>query len=341
MYLIPKSEIEIGKIKFYGENSGINSVEIDMSVKELTQKAKIVMPLNFKDKEGKKVTEVLHTGDKVVIRLGYGNEIEEEFKGYVSKIGVATPLVIECEDASFVFKRQEPINKSWKSCTLEEILRYVFKGWEVESAQVNLPSGFIIKNATPYEVIRGLKETYGFAVKIEQDNKTIKCFWAYDHKGFEKHTYVFGTKKDDGKEKLKRRELSPNVVKNDLNFVKKEDLKLQVTAIAKGKNGKQIKTTIGSKDNDATKRTLHLSGEVKDEKDLKARAEIELKKHSFDGYEGKITGFGIPKVMAADTIKIIDVDNEQREGEYLVESVKVKYSVSGGFRRECKLSYKI
>ena len=59
MYLIPKSEIEIGKVKLYGENSGINSVEINTSVKDLSQSGKIVVPLNFKDKEGKKITDVI------------------------------------------------------------------------------------------------------------------------------------------------------------------------------------------------------------------------------------------------------------------------------------------
>lgn len=59
MYLIPKSEIEIGKVKLYGENSGINSVEINTSVKDLSQSGNIVVPLNFKDKTIKKITDVI------------------------------------------------------------------------------------------------------------------------------------------------------------------------------------------------------------------------------------------------------------------------------------------
>ncbi|MBQ4420538.1 MAG: hypothetical protein II878_03220 [Bacteroidales bacterium] len=59
MYLIPKSEIEIGNIRLWGENSGINTVEIDTSVKDFSQNGKIVVPLNFKDKEGKKITDVI------------------------------------------------------------------------------------------------------------------------------------------------------------------------------------------------------------------------------------------------------------------------------------------
>ncbi|MGP1514456.1 MAG: hypothetical protein ACTTJH_00665 [Bacteroidales bacterium] len=341
MYLIPKSEIEIGKIKFYGENAGINSVEIDMSVKNLTQSAKIVMPLNFKEKDGKKITDLVHTGDKVLIRLGYNDNIEEEFRGYVKKIGAAAPLEIGCDDEWYPFKRAEQINKSWKSTTLKEILTYLFKGWNIEAVEVNLPTGFVIKNATPFEAIKGLKESYGFLAKIDEKSKTIKCFWAYDFKGFNKHTYVLGTRKEESLQKLHQRELSPNVVKNDLKFNKKEYIKLHITGKCKTKAGKQITFEYGSKDDDAVKRTCNFLSTVDNEEDLKERTIQEYNNRSFDGYEGKITGFGVPRVKAGDTIKMVDVDNEEREGEYLVESVKVKCGVSGGFRRECALSYKI
>lgn len=59
MYLKPKSEIEIGNICLWGENSGINSVEINTSVKDLSQSGKVVVPLNFKDKDGEKITDVI------------------------------------------------------------------------------------------------------------------------------------------------------------------------------------------------------------------------------------------------------------------------------------------
>ena len=86
MYLIPKSEIEIGSIRLYGENSGINSVEINTSVKDLSQSGKVVVPLNFKQRDGKKITDLIKIGNSVVIRLGYGENVEEEFRGYVSKV---------------------------------------------------------------------------------------------------------------------------------------------------------------------------------------------------------------------------------------------------------------
>ena len=76
------------------------------------------------------------------------------------------------------------------------------------------------------------------------------------------------------------------------------------------------------------------------EAELKARIERELSKKSFDGYEGTITGFGTPQTKAGDTLKIVDTENPEREGEYLIKSVKVRFNNSG-YRRENELSYKI
>lgn len=341
MYLIPKSEIEIGNIRLYGENSGINSVEINTSVKDLSQSGKIVVPLNFKDKEGKKITDVIKVGDRVKIRLGYNEDIREEFRGYVSKIGAAAPLTIEVEDEWYPWKKANQMNKSWKKAMLRDVLEYVFEGWSVKCPEVSLTGGFVIQNASAYEVVKGLKESYGFATRIDEEKKEIQCFYPYDFKGFNEHTYVFGTRKEEGLERLRKRGLSPNVVKNNLKYEKKDDRKLRVTGKAKDKAGKKIEYETGSKEEGAEKRTLNFGSEVSTMEELKEITTARYRKWSFDGWEGKITGFGVPQVKAGDTLLIVDVENEEREGKYLVESVKISYSIGGGFRRECSLSYKI
>ena len=341
MYLIPKSEIEIGSIRLYGENSGINSVEINTSVKDLSQSGKVVVPLNFKQRDGKKITDLIKIGNSVVIRLGYGENVEEEFRGYVSKVGASAPLTIEVEDEWYKWKKAEQMNKSWKTTTLREVLNFVFSGWTVECVDVSLNGGFVIHNATPYEVVKGLKESYGFSTRIDEKEKTVRCFYAYDFKGFREHTYVFGTRKEEGLEKLKKRGLSPNVVKNNLKYEKRDDRKLFVTGKSKDKAGKEIRYEIGSKDKGAERRTLNFGSEVSTLEELKEITTARYRKWNYDGYTGKITGFGYPQVKAGDSLSLIDVDNEEREGKYLVESVKVSYSVSGGFRRECSLSYKV
>ena len=74
---------------------------------------------------------------------------------------------------------------------------------------------------------------------------------------------------------------------------------------------------------------------------LRERAQAALDKQCFDGYEGKITGFGVPRVHAGDAVKLVDPENSEREGTYLVKAVTINYGVGTGFRREVELSYKI
>ena len=52
MYVVPKSEIKIGDVMFYGDNSGVSAVEIDSSVRNLGGTAKITIPRNFTKREG-------------------------------------------------------------------------------------------------------------------------------------------------------------------------------------------------------------------------------------------------------------------------------------------------
>ncbi|MBP1630873.1 MAG: hypothetical protein H6Q15_1766 [Bacteroidetes bacterium] len=341
MFVIPKSKVTIGKVSFHGINSGINAIEIFQSVKELSSTAKITIPLNYKSKENKGVLDYIKVGDKTSIALGYNDSINTEFTGYVTSISATTPLVIEVDDDWYLFKKTKQINKSWKKTTLKEVLTFCFKGYTIDCPNIDLTGGFIINNTTPYEAIKGLKESYGFFTKLDEKNKKIRCFWGYDFDGFSKHTYVFGTRDADKLKSLFQRGLSPNVAKSNLTFTKEDDIKLHITAKAKQRTGKEIKVTIGSKDNNATKRTLTFGSEITTEKALKEKAEQELKRLSFNGYRGTIIGYGHPQTQAGDNILIVDVDNKEREGEYLIESVKIEYSVSNGFRRTNTLSYKI
>ncbi|MEO1006846.1 MAG: hypothetical protein AAFW67_13570, partial [Cyanobacteria bacterium J06638_38] len=72
------------------------------------------------------------------------------------------------------------------------------------------------------------------------------------------------------------------------------------------------------------------------EADLRKTAENDLQLFKRTGYRGSLTGFGSPFVDHGDTVKIIDSDFPEREGSYIVDDVKVSFSV-GGFRREIQI----
>ena len=126
-----------------------------------------------------------------------------------------------------------------------------------------------------------------------------------------------------------------------MKFVRKDDIKLHITAKGQDRTGKQITVELGDKSEDATKRTMNFGTECQTQQALRERAQAAQDKQCFDGYEGKITGFGVPRVHAGDAVKLVDPENSEREGEYLVKAVTINYGVSVGFRREVELSYKI
>jgi len=336
MYYTAKAEIQIGKVKIHG----VTQVEVNNSIDTIGGTAKITLPRNWMRSDSKTLLDKIATGDRVTVQLGYNDNLKTEFTGYIAHIGDSTPLVLECDDAWYKYKRADHITKSFKRVTLKELLQFLFPGYDVQCVDFTFSGGYIIKDVTPYTVVKKIKDEVGFCAKLDEDAKTISCFWPYDFQGFKKHTYVFGTRDGTLLKDLRDRRLVPNVAANGLKFVSKDDRKLQITGKARQKNGTVITATVGSKDPDAEKRTMNFGSDVKTESELKSRIETELKNKSFDGYEGTITGFGTPQTMPGDVLELIDPERPARNGAYLIKRVKVTFSQSG-FRRENELSYKI
>ena len=336
MYYTAQAEIQIGKVKIHGATE----VEIENSVDAIGGTAKLTLPRNWMRPDGKKLLDLISTGDPVTIRLGYNGKLKTEFNGYIAHIGDTTPLVLECDDAWYKFKHADHITKSFKSVSLKELLQFIFPGYDVQCMDFTFSGGYIIRDVTPYTVVKKIKDEVGFCAKLDENGKRITCFWAYDFQGFGKHTYVFGTRDGTHLADLRDRRLAPNIAANGLKFVSKDDRKLQITGKARQKNGTVITATVGSKDDDAEKRTMNFGSDVKTESELKSRIETELKKSNYDGYEGTITGVGSPQTTPGDTLALIDSETPERNGEYLIKRVKVRFNASG-FRRENELSFKI
>lgn len=333
MYLNANSKITIGKIQFLA----VNEVIIETSVKDLEAKATITMPRNVVAKEGKGVTDFIKRGDAVTIELGYNGNFYTEFTGFVDEIGSDTPLVIECDNYWYNHKKNT-LNKSWERASLKEVLAFALPDYKVDCPDVQLGK-FLIKSASTFEVVKGLMRSVGFFTKLDEANKIVSCYWSYEPTKYETHTYVFGSRNEA---ELRKLNLFPNVRKSNLTFKIKDDIKLRITAKAITKAGKHLKVKIGSYDKDAEKRTRNFGHEIENEKQLREAAERDLKRWSYAGYKGSISGFGFPLTRAGDTLKLIDIDNPEREGQYLIERVKITYSAErANYIRENTLSYKL
>ena len=109
MFVVPKSEITLGKVRLYGQNTGINSVTIKQSVENIGATATVVIPRNFPRKDRKGILDCIKVGDTATIRLGYNDNIETEFNGYIANISDTTPISIELEDEWWQLKKKRLI----------------------------------------------------------------------------------------------------------------------------------------------------------------------------------------------------------------------------------------
>lgn len=297
----------------------IASAEIKKSVKVLGDTAEITIPRRYGKLKNKEVLKYIKPGYKLVLELGYNKEYFAEFTGYVREIESGYPLRLYCDDALYLLRKNN-FNKSWKTISLRELLTTIAPEYKIECPDVDM-GAFQIDNANTVTVLRAIQNQYGFYSFLKGD--TLYCQFAYDVRGVgDIHTYNF----------------SKNVKKSDLKFKRKEDYSIRIKAMSNQRTGKKITVEVGSKEHDASLRTLNFKDKTATE--LRTLATKELERLVFDGFEGSITGFGYPRVDVGDTLKIVSPKEPERDGSYLVESMTIRYG-NAYYERVCELSYKM
>ncbi|MBE9468972.1 MAG: hypothetical protein IMY72_11735 [Bacteroidetes bacterium] len=316
MYYEPNARITIGDVVF----NNVNKVIITESVKEMGDVAIITLPRNYKKLAGKSVLDYLASGQKATIELGTGGKYYEEFTGFLGQIESDAPMILHIDDNFYPLKLNS-FKNSWEKVTLLEVLNYIAKDYTINAPDVNL-GAFEINNVSSYKVLRALQEQYGFFTYIK--GSTLNCQFAFDVRGTgDKFTYKFGN----------------NIKKNNLKYHRAEDVKIKIKAIANQRTGKKITYETGSTDPQASLRTLNF-GNIS-ESELKEIAEKTYNKLSYDGYSGTIKGYAMPRTHAGDTLSIIDEDQADREGDYLIEKTIIRYGLTIGFERINTLSFKV
>lgn len=316
MYKEPRCQVVVGNLVF----DQVNSIVIDMSVKELGDKAVVIIPRNYAKLDGKSVLEMMKTGDPVVIKTGYDDDLQVEFTGYLRNIESGVPLRLTIDDAMYPLKRNS-FCKSWASVTLKSLLEYVAPGYKIVCPGTSL-GPFQINNASSFAVLSAIQRDYGFYTYIKGD--TLYCQFPYDVRGTGTiHYYPL---------------YDYPVKKNDLIYSRAEDKKIRVRVTSNQGKGKTLKYETGSKEGEGSLNVSSIPGLTASE--VEAYAKAWYKTLAYDGYSGSITGFGSPRTMPGDTLKITDPD-EAITGNYLIESVRVTYDLKQGYERENKISFRV
>lgn len=291
----------------------LESVEIDCSVDNLVDVATITLPESVWNEvlnlEGR-----IKRGSEVLIQLGYDDNLETEFVGYVQKITNDGSLIIHCEDALFLFRTSVP-DVELKPTTVKQIAEYVIKHVDSSfslSCDYDIAyERFTIHQATGYDVLKKLQDETKGNFYFDTENKVLHIHPPYLEKAGD---VVYS--------------MHLNVESSSLEYKEAIDKRVEITVEKTDANGKVKSVTKGVTGGD--KKTLKL-GNVADA-DLERIANAELLKSSYDGYEGSFDTWLIPFVKPSYSALIIDRDYPHKKGRHYVVSVKTSFSSSGGVR---------
>lgn len=314
-------DIKIGSVAF----RSVHELTIKRSLHSLAATATIMVPVTAVLKyRGEPPTHIetaqqIKVGDKVRIKLGYDGSLSTEFIGYVKRLNYKVPLEIECEDEYYKLRYLNCLFSA-KETTLKECLKSILTGVKFGKI-VNLKlKNFVVNNKPGSWVLGYLKKEYGL-VAFFDINGCLHVGKAHDVRG----------------EMVKYR-LRYNVINDDsLKYQLAEDIKLKVKAICYYKDGTKVEGELG--EDDGEQRTLYYY-DVKDAAELKVLANEELRRHSFDGYRGKITTFLLPYALPGMIASVDDPVYSERGGSYFIESTEVRFG-TGGARRIVELGVKV
>ena len=296
----------------------VNAVEITRDTEKLTTEAKITMPKKVKWDKADKIP--VKRGDSVKISLGYDDNLQTAFVGYVRDVGFKTPIVITCEDEMFKLKQMPTKKKAYRSVSLETLLKDQGISYRLNIMGEQALGAYGWTADTVAALLGKLSE------------QGIRSFFRYEDGAPVLYCGV-----------LFERDTRPaQVFKTGLNIIsdqslqqqKAENMRLRVKAVSLMPDNKKIKVEVG--DADGEHRTLHTYN--KTESELKTWAEQEIKRLKRDGLTGSFTTFGHTLVDCLDAIGIV-IDGV-KSGVYQVKKNIVKYG-DGGYRQEITLGLRV
>ena len=309
MYLL-NWDITIGGYKV----KTLTEVKITTSVLNLSDTATITMPGQYLN-TWRKIEDKVHTRDTVTIKLGYDNNLETEFTGYLKRISRDdNSLVLECEDALYLTD-VAVADMEYKSVTLKalltEILAQVDPEMTVECDYDFTYEKMVVFKSTALDVLK----------KVHEDTKAN--IW-FEGKTLHVHP-VYQTQAGD---KPVIYDTEVNVQSNELKWKDSTDKKVMVEVKFVGPDGKLTSKDYGVVGGQKVTRYVEASSED----DLKRAAENEYNLWNYSGYEGSLTGWLVPIVKAGGSVRLRDRKRPE-EGVYYVTGVEIEFGRNGAKRK--------
>ncbi len=312
------AHIEIRSAKSWAFDK-VASVEITRDMDALTDTCTLRLPKKVKWR-GEEIMP-LRRGDEVRVSLGYDGVLQPAFAGFITTIGLKTPVEITCEDFMFRLKAQAAVKRAYRSATIGQILR-----------DQNLPVRYKVfgeQHIGQYRMTAGtLTELLGHL----KDNGGVRSFFRIEN---DEPVLYAGVLFDVGKTHRQVFATGVNLIDDSqLKVQNAADVKIKVKAVSLMPDNKKVKVEVGDADGEV--RTLHVYNKTAGE--LKAWAEQELKRLKRDGLTGSFTTFGGDLIDKLDNVGI-KIDGE-RKGICQVRKNVIKYGTEG-FRQEITIGERV
>ena len=321
MYIL-SAKIEVNSSKTWVFDK-IVGVEITRNIETLTDVCVLKLPRKIKWQG--EANMPLKRGDKISVWLGYDGDLELAFVGYITTIGLKMPIVITCEDGMFLLKNKAATKLTYKTATIEQILKdqdlgglpfKVFGEQSIGQYRVTAETVSGLLNDLKSVGIRSF-------VKIDTaGNPTLYCGVLFEPETEKKQVFIANGK-------------GVNIIDDkDLKIQSSADIFIKMKAISIAPDNTKIRVEVGDADGD--RRTLYTYN--KTEPELKKWADQELKRLKRDGLTGSFTTFGGKLVDKLDNIAI-KIDNV-KQGVYQAQKNVIKYD-AGGFRQVITIGSRI
>lgn len=353
--LRPKCNITITKST--GEQVSFNFVtqfEINEGYEFLTNTAQLILP--------RKITQTgipLFTGtdplfkrkDKIKIEAGYFPNSRTLFEGYISHVSANVPTRLECEDNMFLMKQfkitypkeftvQRTSSKTGRplknariiseNIKLSQLMGNIFEEGQYQDMldgisfeildDINLGQ-FRATNATPAQVFEKLRTAYGLFTYFV-GNK-LYCGFANNAGGTNEATFKM--------EKV-------CINSNELDYQRAEDITIRVKYISILPDNTRLEAEAG--DSSGEQRTYHVYN-VTSQADLQKMAQKRVDEYKYTGFRGYFETFGEPYLTHGDRLTMESTKLPERNGTYLIKSVRRLFGVEQGFRQLLELGVKI
>jgi hypothetical protein len=258
-------------------------------------------------------------GDKINVYLGYDDELKLRFSGYIRRVSATIPVKLECEDGMFMLKLQSAKKKGFKEISLDKLINTLLEGTDVKYVLIDKDiklGPYRITRDTVAEELAELQRTTGLMAYFRniENEPTLYVGFTYPLDGRRKENFIHGK----------------NIIDNELEYRREEDIKLKVKAISIQPDNKRIEVEVGDKDGEM--RTVYKYN-LK-EADLKVYATAELERFKYSGYQGNFETFGEPAVNKTDIAHVEGEDGNK--GDYLIKKVEINFG-TGGYRQKIEL----